>query len=103
MAATVLFAVALFRPPGDSGADICGGSAQRFGMPLGFAGPHAGDMPCRADVARKVPERIIDVRKDTHGDRALRMALKVHTYSEAVVLVLNGLCIVMLTSSHLVS
>ncbi|MDX2172512.1 MAG: aminomethyl-transferring glycine dehydrogenase [Bacteroidota bacterium] len=71
-----LLALALLTPPGEWGADVVYGNSQRFGVPLGFGGPHAAFFTCREDYKRLIPGRIIGVSIDAEGNQALRMALQ---------------------------
>ncbi|MBN0973596.1 aminomethyl-transferring glycine dehydrogenase [Gordonia sp. BP-94] len=71
-----LLAMTLVTPPGEQGADVCFGTTQRFGVPMGFGGPHAGYLAVGSKHARQLPGRLVGISKDADGNLAYRLALQ---------------------------
>ncbi len=71
-----LLALTLFKPPGELGADVVVGNTQRFGVPIGYGGPHAAYLATKEKYKRKIPGRIVGISKDIHDNTALRLSIQ---------------------------
>jgi glycine dehydrogenase len=76
IASSDLLALTLYKPPGEMGADVVVGTTQRFGVPMGFGGPHAGYLATKEEYARSIPGRIVGVTKDSRGRSCYRLTLQ---------------------------